>query len=311
MNDYLVLILGIICAGFGGEFFVRGAVRLALWLRVSVGIIGVTVTAFATSSPELFVAISSALSGTPRISLGDALGSNIVNVALILGLALVFGRIQGQRKEVKVNYWSATLSPVIIGILAIDGVLSRVDGILLLSAFVVWVTHVTVIARGQRSSTSQELGAHRDWISIVYCAIGLGLLVMAGRLIVSGASEIAASLGVGSFVIGSVIVAFGTSVPELATVIISRMKKNDDIGLNTILGSNIFNSLLIIGVAATICPITFARTEVMTVLAFGIVTVGMTLPSRNGYLERWRGIVLLVLYCIFVLTTIQLHASGI
>ena len=305
MNDYLALALGIACAGLGGEFFIRGTVGLARWLRVSAGIIGVSVTAFATSSPELSVAITSALSGTPRIALGDALGSNVVNVALILGLALIVGSIRSQRKDVKSCYWSAMLSPVIIGVLAIDGVLSRADGLLLLTAFTAWITHVTIAARRQRSSADRVLGEQREWLAIVYGAVGLGLLIVAGRLIVSGASGIVIALGIGSFTIGAVIVAFGTSVPELATVVVSRMKKHDEIGLNTILGSNIYNGFFILGVAATICPIAFARREVMTVLTFGIVAVGMTLPSRNGFVERWRGVILLVLYCVFVFTTIR------
>jgi len=305
MNDYLALALGIAGAGLGGEFFIRGTVGLARWLRVSAGIIGVTVTAFATSSPELSVAISSALSGTPRIALGDALGSNVVNVALILGLALIAGRIRSQRKDVKRDYWAAMLSPLVIGVLAIDGVLSRIDGLLLLTAFTVWVTYVTMVARRQRSAAEEVLGEQREWLAIVYSAMGLGLLIMAARFIVSGASGLAAALGIGSFIIGAVIVAFGTSVPELATVVVSRIRGHDEIGLNVVLGSNIFNGLWVIGVAATICPIAFARWEVMAVLAFGIVTVGMTLPSRNGYVQRWRGVVLLVLYCAFVVTTIR------
>ena len=305
MNNYLALALGVACAGLGGELFIRGTVGLARWLRVSAGVIGVSITAFATSSPELSVAISSALSGSPRIALGDALGSNVVNVALILGFALVLGSIRSQRDDVKSNYWAAMLSPVILGVLAIDGVLSRVDGLLLIIAFAAWITHVTIAARRQRSSADSVLGEQREWLAILYGAIGLGLLILAGRLIVSGASGIATALGIGSFIIGAVIVAFGTSVPELATVVLSRIRKHDEIGLNTILGSNIFNGLLIIGVTATICPIVFARREVMTVLAFGIATVGMTLPSRNGYVQRWRGMILLVLYCTFVFTTIR------
>ncbi len=305
MNDYLALGLGIACAGLGGEFFIRGTIGLARWLRVSAGIIGVTVTAFATSSPELSVAISSALSGTPRIALGDALGSNVVNIALILGLALIAGRIRSQRKDIKRDYWAAVLSPLVIGVLAIDGVLSRVDGLLLLTAFTAWLIHVTVVARRQRSAAGEVLGEQREWLAIAYGAMGLGLLIMAGRLIVSGASGLAAAMGIGSFIVGAVIVAFGTSVPELATVVISRIRGHDEIGLNTVLGSNIFNGLWVIGVAATICPIAFARWEVMAVLTFGIVTVGMTLPSRNGYVERWRGVVLLVLYGVFVFTTIR------
>jgi len=305
MNNYLALALGIACAGLGGEFFIRGTIGLARWLRVSAGIIGVTVTAFATSSPELSVAISSALSGIPRIALGDALGSNVVNIALILGLALIAGRIRSQRKDIKRDYWAAVLSPLVIGVLAIDGVLSRVDGLLLLTAFTAWLIHVTVVARRQRSAAGEVLGEQREWLAVVYGAMGLGLLIMAGRLIVSGASGLAAAMGIGSFIVGAAIVAFGTSVPELATVVISRIRGHDEIGLNTVLGSNIFNGLWVIGVAATICPIAFARWEVMAVLTFGIVTVAMTLPSRTGYVERWRGVVLLVLYGVFVFTTIR------
>jgi cation:H+ antiporter len=236
MNDYLALGLGIACAGLGGEFFIRGTVGLARWLRVSAGIIGVTVTAFATSSPELSVAISSALSGIPRIALGDALGSNVVNIALILGLALIAGRIRSQRKDIKRDYWAAVLSPLVIGVLAIDGVLSRVDGLLLLTAFTAWLIHVTVVARRQRSAAGEVLGEQREWLAIAYGAMGLGLLIMAGRLIVSGASGLAAAMGIGSFIVGAVIVAFGTSVPELATVVISRIRGHDEIGLNTVLG---------------------------------------------------------------------------
>jgi len=305
MNHYLALAVGIACAGLGGEFFIRGTIGLARWLRVSAGIIGVTVTAFATSSPELSVAISSALSGIPRIALGDALGSNVVNIALILGLALIAGRIRSQRKDIKRDYWAAVLSPLVIGVLAIDGVLSRVDGLLLLTAFTAWLIHVTVVARRQRSAAGEVLGEQREWLAVVYGAMGLGLLIMAGRLIVSGASGLAAAMGIGSFIVGAAIVAFGTSVPELATVVISRIRGHDEIGLNTVLGSNIFNGLWVIGVAATICPIAFARWEVMAVLTFGIVTVAMTLPSRTGYVERWRGVVLLVLYGVFVFTTIR------
>jgi cation:H+ antiporter len=197
------------------------------------------------------------------------------------------------------------LSPLVIGVLAIDGVLSRVDGVLLLTAFTAWLIHVTVVARRQRSAAGEVLGEQREWLAVVYGAMGLGLLIMAGRLIVSGASGLAAAMGIGSFIVGAAIVAFGTSVPELATVVISRIRGHDEIGLNTVLGSNILNGLWVIGVAATICPIAFARWEVMAVLTFGIVTVGMTLPSRTGYVERWRGVVLLVLYGVFVFTTIR------
>ena len=130
MNDYLALFLGVVCAAIGGELFVRGAVGLAHWARISPGIIGATVVAFATSSPELSVSINSAITGQPQIGLGNALGSNVVNVALILGLALLISGIKSPRDSVKRDFPVALLIPIITGALFLDGELSRFDGVL-------------------------------------------------------------------------------------------------------------------------------------------------------------------------------------
>jgi len=135
MNDYFALILGVVCAGIGGELFVRGAVGLAYWALVSPGIIGATVAAFATSSPELSVSINAAMAGKPQIALGDTLGSNVVNVALILALALIISGIQSPRDSVKRDFPVALLVPIITGVLCLDGELSRFDGLLMLSMF--------------------------------------------------------------------------------------------------------------------------------------------------------------------------------
>ncbi|MHB1462193.1 MAG: sodium:calcium antiporter [Armatimonadota bacterium] len=299
MNDYAAMVVGVVCAASGGELFIRGMVGLARWLRVSAGIIAVTITAFATSSPELSVAISSAINKKPEIAMGDALGSNVVNVGLILGLALVMGGLRNDRREVIGNYFLAMAAPLLVGILSADGVLSRLDGIMLLIVFVVWVTWITLRAREQRVSDSAE-PTKSSYISLVYAAIGLALLVAAGHYIVQGASGVALKMGLNPFIVGAVIVAFGTSVPELATVLISRWKGHDDIGLNAIIGSNLFNGMMILGTAATICDIKVNPREAWTVLLFGIITVAMTLPNRAGLLARWRGVVLIALYAAYV-----------
>src|SRR3990172_9570962 len=169
MNNYVALILGIISAGIGGEFFVRGAVGLAHWARISPGIIGATVAAFATSSPELSIAITSAMAGRPQISLGDALGSNVVNVALVLAITLLISGIQCPRDSIKRDFPIALITPVVIGVLAFDGVLSRLDGLLLLGMFIAWVVAVTVEARKQRSAAGEILGERRGWLAIILC----------------------------------------------------------------------------------------------------------------------------------------------
>lgn len=296
MNDYLILIFGIVCAGFGGELFVRGSVGLAQWARISPGIIGATVAAFATSSPELSVAVNSALTGKPQISLGDALGSNVVNVALILALALLISGIKSPRGSITRDFPTALAVPVIMVVLAIDGLISRFDGILMMTLFFVWLALTVVEARQQRNAAAKVLGEHNFKMIVIFCTVGLGFLIAAGRLIVSGASGIAVSFGITEFVIGATVVAVGTSVPELATTVIAKLRGHDEVSLGTILGSNIFNGLFIVSVAALIHPIAVAWDAVAVALVFGLLAVLLTYPSQDGMIERSRGIFLLLLY---------------
>lgn len=305
MNDYVALILGVICAGIGGELFVRGTVGLAYWARVSPGVIGATVAAFATSSPELSVSINAAMAGTPQIALGDALGSNVVNVALILALALVISGIQSPRGSVKRDFPVAFLIPIITGVLLLDGELSRFDGLLMLSMFLTWLVTAIIEAREQRSAAEEVLGEHRVWLVLLSCVVGLAFLVAAGNLVVAGARGIAIAFGIDEFIIGATIVAVGTSVPELATTVIAKLRGHDEVGLGTILGSNIFNGSFVVAVAAIIHPITVEWREVAIILVFGLVALVFTYPTGTGFIERRRGVLLLVLYAAYLATILQ------
>lgn len=296
MANWIALIAGVVCAGLGAELFVRGSVGLARWLRIAPGIVGATVAAFSTSSPELSVSVSAAVTGNSQIALGDALGSNVVNIALILGLALVISAIRSPRDTLRRDFPVALLVPVVTALFLIDGVLSRIDGILMLSLFLAWLTVAAVHARAQRSAAVEVLSEHHKWLAVLWCALGLPLLVLAGILIVSGAQGIAEALGVAPFVIGTTIVAVGTSTPELATTIIAKIRGHDEMGLGTILGSNIFNGLLIVGVAATIRPIQVSARGVAAALAFGFVALVCAYPPRSGLISRLRGVMLLLLY---------------
>lgn len=309
MNDYLTLLLGIACAGAGGELFVRGAVGLAHWARISPGIIGATVAAFATSSPELSVSINAALAGNPDIALGDALGSNVVNVSLILGVALVISGIQSPRDSLKRDFPVAALVPILTGVLFLDGVLSRLDGLLLLGMFCAWIVAAVLDARKQRSSAPTVLGEPRRWGVVLSCVGGLALLVAAGSLIVAGAKGIAAAYGVGEFLVGATVVAIGTSAPELATTVISKIRGHDEVGLGTILGSNIFNGMFVVAMAAIIHPIIMPWREVATALVFGLVVLAVAYPPRTGFIERRRGVLLLVLYVGWLTTILQQRAA--
>lgn len=305
MNNYFVLILGVLSAGIGGELFVRGTVGIARWARISPGIIGATVAAFATSSPELTVSVTAALLGTPQIALGDALGSNVVNVALILGIALSIAAIRCSRDSLKRDFPIALLVPVVTGVLALDSELSQFDGLIMLTMFIVWLVMVIIEVRKQRSATSEVIGEHQGWLAVLLSIIGFIFLITAGRLIVTGATGIMQALGIDAFVIGATVVALGTSAPELATIIIAKLRHHDEVALGTILGSNIFNGLLIVSVSALIAPIAIAWQEVTAALLFGILSVVCLFPSGNGYIDRGRGSLLLVLYVVYIVVISQ------
>lgn len=309
MNDYAALILGVICAGIGGELFVRGAVGVAHWARVTPGIIGATVAAFATSSPELSVSINAAMAGKPQIAFGDALGSNVVNVALILGLALVISGIQSSRDSVKRDFPVALLIPIITGVLFLDGEISRFDGVLMLSMFLAWLVAAIIEARKQRSAAEILLGEHRGWLVGLSCVVGLVFLVGAGHLIVAGARGIAIAFGIDEFIIGAIIVAVGTSVPELVITVIAKLRGHDEVSLGTILGSNIFNGIFIVAVASIIYPITVAWREVAITLVFGLLALVFSYPTRTGFIERRRGVLLLALYVVYLATILQRRAA--
>ncbi|MEX2081390.1 MAG: sodium:calcium antiporter, partial [Dehalococcoidia bacterium] len=184
MPDPLILILGLLAAAAGGHLFVRGAVGLASWLRVPAGIIGATVAAFATSTPELSVALNAATAGEPEIPLGDALGSNVTNIGLILGLAILILPLSAGRADARRNLPAALAAPVLTGLLLFDGTLGRIDGAVLITVFALWLAVTVLAARRARDATPAVLGeSHpgRAWLNV---GAGLILLIIAGRLVV-------------------------------------------------------------------------------------------------------------------------------
>ncbi len=304
--DLLFLGSGVLAAGVGGELFVRGAVGLAHWARLSPGIVGATVAAFATSSPELSVATMAALEGKPQIALGDALGSNVVNVALILGLTVAISVQRMPAESARRDLPVALAGPLLTGLLLLDGSLSRLDGALLLVVFLLWMTGVVLEVRRQRSVAEVVQGERRGWTAVLFCVVGLGLLLVAGRLVVLGARGLAQSFGIDAFLVGATLVAIGTSMPELATLLIATWRGHAEVGLGTILGSNIFNGLWVVGVAATITPIAVPVQEVQLVLGFGLAALLLLiLPKGSDILQRRRGWLLLTLYGVYVLAIVR------
>ncbi len=305
IGDALALVGGLVCAGIGGELFVRGAVGLAAWARIPARVVATTVAAFATSSPEFAVSTSAAIAGKPAIGLGDALGSNVANIGLVLGIALVFLEMGVDRSEARRDVTVAAIAPVLTLGLALDGTVSRLDGGVLLAVFAVWIASTVRFARRERregagTATGRDL---RPWIQAL---AGLLALVLAGRLVSDGARAVGVALGLDGFIVGATIVALGTSLPELATTLSATRHGHHEVGLGTILGSNIFNGLWIVGIAACIAPIVVRPSEIAVGLGFGIALIVALYPGRRERLRRSRGWILLGMYGAYVTVLVTL-----
>jgi cation:H+ antiporter len=303
-TDILALLAAIPLAALGGDAFLKGVLGISAWLRLPKLLVATTLAAFATSSPELTVSSMAALAGKPEIGLGDALGSNVVNIALILGLALLFGALSTRFAEIRRDFLLALSVPVLTLFLALDGMLSRAEGALLLVLFAVWLTlaaRQAIAHRREVQANAQAIG--QPLSTALYLIAGLACLILAGRLFVTGASGIAVALGVHAYVIGALVVAIGTSLPELVTTLLARLRGHDDVGLGTLLGSNLFNGLAIVGVAAAIHPIQAPVGEIAAALVFGVLSMLLILP-RAGVIPRWRGLALLLAYAAFVTATL-------
>lgn len=305
IRDVLILFAGLAAAAAGGELFLRGTVGVAQGWRLSPALVGAVIAACATSSPELSVSVGSALAGTPEIALGDALGSNVVNIALVLGVALLFGPLRCSREALRRDLVAACAAPVLLAVLAWDGWLTRGDGAVLLAAFGLWLVSAVRAARRQRSAVEEtEPAAGAPWRSTGLLLLGLALLIAAARGIVTGAQGIALALGWPAYLVGAVIVAAGTSTPEVVTTLFARWRGHDAIGLGTLLGSNVFNLCFIVAVAALIHPIQFAGRGPWVALGFGMAAVALAYPGPDGVLSRARALILLAIYAGYLLVTL-------
>ncbi len=306
MTDLALMLGAVALAAVGGEAFLKSILGAACHLRVPKMVAATTLAAFATSSPELTVSTVAALAGRPEIGLGDALGSNVVNIALIFGLALLYGAVQTRRQDFGRDYYLALAAPVLSFFFILDGQIVRGEAFVLLLVFFVWLAWTVRCAlRERNAAVAIGAGELSPGKSLALGILGLGALIAAGRLFVSGATGIATMFAVDTYVIGVVLVAIGTSLPELVTVILSRLRGHDDVGVGTLIGSNLFNGLAIVGVAGAIHPIAAPLKEVALSLGVGIVALLLLLPNRSGRIVSGRGVLLLLLYVGFLWTTLN------
>ena len=312
------LAAGFVLLVVGGEFLVRGASKLAVIAGISPLVVGLTVVAAGTSSPELAVSVQASLGGNPDVSMGNVVGSNIFNTLAILGLCALFLPLLVHSKVVRIDIPIMIGASVLLALLTVfDGSLDWYDGVVLLAAFIAYVAWTVVQARRETRDVRAEFGAEFDGgaprsphflvKNLLLLLAGLGVLVVGARLLVGSAVALASSLGVSDAIVGLTIIAIGTSLPEVATSVIATIRKERDIAVGNVVGSNIFNVLGILGVAAAIAPVggeaalqvkdTIVRFDMPIMVATAIVCLPMLF---KGHLVRWEGVAFLVAYGAYV-----------
>lgn len=304
MLSLLFLLLGLGLLYFGAQVLIKGGAALAFRFGLSALVVGLTVIAYGTSSPELVVSLQAAFSGNSAIAVGNVIGSNICNIALILGLCSLVQPLTASaqviRREVPIMIG---VSLLLVGVIW-DGVIGRIDGALLLSGLIAYTWLTVRAARAAKEGLAEReydedfhVGAPGAGRSVALVGLGLAVLIGGSHLFVTGAVEIARHWGISDVVIGLTVVAVGTSLPELATSLVAALRGHSDVAIGNVVGSNIFNVLGILGVVALVHPIDAAGLSRID-LGMMIATAVALLPvaRSGGRVNRVEGAILLGVY---------------
>lgn len=298
----LILALGFVCLIKGSDWFVDGSSSIAAKFGIPQLIIGLTIVAMGTSSPEAAVSITAALEGNADITVGNIYGSNILNIFIILGLSAAIVPIAISPSTIRYE------TPFLIGIsilmvlLGLDGSLNLIDGLIFIAFLILYIVYLIKMAKKGDSDKKEEETQKEISIpkSIVFAVIGLALIILGSNLTVDAATKIAQSIGISERFIGLTVVALGTSLPELFTSVSAARKGNADIAIGNVVGSNLFNILFVIGLSAVITPVPFASNFIFDAVVSIIAAILLFIFCINDkYLRRWEGIVLLACYAVY------------
>ncbi|WP_373183004.1 calcium/sodium antiporter [Bacteroides ovatus] len=324
--NILLLIGGLILILLGANGLTDGAASVAKRFRIPPIVIGLTIVAFGTSAPELTVSVSSALKGSADIAIGNVVGSNIFNTLMIVGCTALFAPIVITRNTLRKEIPLCILSSIVLLICANDvfldkapeNILNRVDGLLLLCFFVIFMGYTFAIASKPVTMEQQaehpvieeetEIKSLPWWQSILYIIGGLAALIYGGQLFVDGATGIARNLGVSESIIGLTLVAGGTSLPELATSIVAALKKNPEIAIGNVIGSNLFNIFFVLGCSASITPLHLSgitNFDLFTLVGSGILLWLFGLFFAKRTITRIEGGIMILCYVAYTVVLIE------
>lgn len=308
--DFLFIVIGVALVLWGADRLTEGASGLARRMNVPEIVIGLTIVAAGTSAPELFVSLVSALKGTPDMAVGNVVGSNIFNALLIVGCAAMVAPMVIAKSTVKKDMPFAVGAAVLLLIACIDSfkadisgnTISRLDGLMLLAGFTVFMVYTFRVAtkKGKQDETPAA-SQMSTWKGVLFVAIGLGCLIFGSNLFVDSASSVARELDISEGVIGLTIVAGGTSLPELATSVVAARKGQSAIAIGNVIGSNVFNVLLILGLTATISPM---QIQGITMVDLSIMMLSVLMVWGFSYTKftvaRWEGALLVLVFAAYM-----------
>lgn len=309
---YFLLLVGFVLLVKGADYFVSGASGVAKKLRVPSLLIGLTIVAFGTSAPEAAVSISAAIKGNNGIAVGNVLGSNLFNLTFIVGLSALFYPLVVEKQTIKKEIPIMLLSALALATLSADTYLTqskaamsldRGDGIVLLLFFSVFIYYIFEVAKNSRETMAIEdvMMESKTKKMIIYTFGGVTSIIVGGNMVVNSATEIARSFGLSETIIGLTIVAIGTSLPELVTSVVASMKKQQDIAVGNIVGSNIFNVLFILGVSAVISPLSIDGSLIVELVLNVLITIvflGFSVTKHT--ISKNEGVILLCSYVAYV-----------
>lgn len=307
MWHLIILLAGFVPLIYGADLLVDYASALAKKLNIPNIVIGLTIVAFGTSAPELVVNVFASLEHNSAIALGNILGSNIFNIGGILAVSAIITPLAVRNSTTWIEIPLALLAGIVVFALAndklIDGSeissLSRIDGIVLLIFFVIFLVYNFTLIKKGGFTDEVSVKDVAPWKATLLVIAGLVLLVAGGRVIVYGAIEVASRLGISERVIGLTIVSIGTSLPELATSVVAARKKNFDIAIGNVVGSNIFNIFFILGVSATIYPVSVQKgsnIDILMNILLGLIVFVFIFTGKEKWIDRKEGIVMLLIY---------------
>ncbi len=317
MFEYVLLIVGLIALIKGADFLIDGSSSLAKKLGISTLVIGLTVVAFGTSTPELVVNIFASFAGNGDIAFGNIIGSNMANILLILGICALITQMKIQHstiwKEIPLAFIAVFVVFIFSNVMFLDNVdlkfLTRSEGLILIIFFLIFLSYVYSMAKNDKAKKVDDIQIKSlsNFKIGVYIFGGLVALYFGGQWTVNGATTIARSLGISEFLIASTIIAIGTSLPELVTSVKAAMKNDIDLAVGNVVGSNIFNVLWILGITAVINPIMFPKFVVFDLLMLLVATGALfafIFVGKRYYLTKLEGLAFLFLYLIYLIIII-------